>query len=72
VLKSFQEETGIRPIYDVFDSAETMESKLLTGNSGYDVVFPGTANLGHLITAGAVQPLTARSCRTGSTWTPSS
>lgn len=26
VLKSFQEETGIRPIYDVFDSAETMES----------------------------------------------
>ncbi len=57
VLKSFQEETGIRPIYDVFDSAETMESKLLTGNSGYDVVFPGTANLGHLITAGAVQPL---------------
>ncbi len=60
VLKSFREETGIRPIYDVFDSAETMESKLLTGNSGYDVVFPGTANLGHLIKAGAVQPLDRR------------
>lgn len=57
VLKGFQDETGIRPIYDVFDSAETMESKLLTGNSGYDVVFPSTANLGHMIAAGAVQPL---------------
>jgi putrescine transport system substrate-binding protein len=57
VLKSFQEETGIRPIYDVFDSVETLESKLLTGNSGYDVVFPSSANVSHLVTAGAVQPL---------------
>ena len=57
VLKSFQEETGIRPVYDVFDSVETLESKLLTGNSGYDVVYPGSANLSHLIVAGAVQPL---------------
>ena len=57
VLKSFQEETGIRPIYDVFDSVETLESKLLTGNSGYDVVYPGTANLSHLIAAGAIEPL---------------
>ena len=57
ILKSFQEETGIRPIYDVFDSVETLESKLLTGNSGYDVVYPGSANLSHLIAAGAVQPL---------------
>jgi putrescine transport system substrate-binding protein len=57
ILESFQEETGIRPIYDVFDSVETLESKLLTGNSGYDVVYPGSANVSHLIAAGAVQPL---------------
>ncbi|NUT87611.1 polyamine ABC transporter substrate-binding protein [Pseudomonas corrugata] len=57
ILKSFQEETGIRPIYDVFDSVETLESKLLTGNSGYDVVYPGSSNVSHLIAAGAVQPL---------------
>ncbi|CDF92907.1 MULTISPECIES: polyamine ABC transporter substrate-binding protein [unclassified Pseudomonas] len=57
ILKSFQEETGIRPIYDVFDSVETLESKLLTGNSGYDVVYPSSSNVSHLIAAGAVQPL---------------
>ncbi|MEF9673507.1 spermidine/putrescine ABC transporter substrate-binding protein PotF, partial [Pseudomonas sp. PCH446] len=45
ILKSFQEETGIRPIYDVFDSVETLESKLLTGNSGYDVVYPSSSNI---------------------------
>lgn len=57
ILKSFQEETGIRPIYDVFDSVETLQSKLLTGNSGYDVVYPSSSNVSHLIQAGAVQPL---------------
>ncbi|EJL05372.1 MULTISPECIES: polyamine ABC transporter substrate-binding protein [Pseudomonas] len=57
ILKSFQEETGIRPIYDVFDSVETLESKLLTGNSGYDVVYPSSSNVSHMIAAGAVQPL---------------
>jgi putrescine transport system substrate-binding protein len=57
VLKDFQKETGIRPVYDVFDSVETLESKLLTGNSGYDVVFPSSANIGKLITAGAFEPL---------------
>lgn len=57
VLKDFQKETGIRPIYDVFDSVETLESKLLTGNSGYDVVFPSSSNIGKLITAGAFEPL---------------
>ncbi|WP_175649597.1 polyamine ABC transporter substrate-binding protein [Pseudomonas sp. Marseille-P9899] len=57
ILQDFEKDTGIRPIYDVFDSVETLESKLLTGNSGYDVVFPGTSNIGKLIQAGAVQPL---------------
>ncbi|SCW30480.1 MULTISPECIES: polyamine ABC transporter substrate-binding protein [unclassified Pseudomonas] len=57
ILKSFEEETGIRPIYDVFDSVETLESKLLTGNSGYDVVYPSSTNVSHLIAAGAVEPL---------------
>ncbi|PXF30942.1 spermidine/putrescine ABC transporter substrate-binding protein [Pokkaliibacter plantistimulans] len=57
VLDDFQKETGIHPIYDVFDNVETLESKLLTGNSGYDVVFPGTANLGKLIKVGALEKL---------------
>ncbi|MGG5870858.1 polyamine ABC transporter substrate-binding protein [Pseudomonas peli] len=57
ILKDFEAETGIRPIYDVFDSIEMLESKLLTGNSGYDVVFPSTANLGKFIQAGTFEPL---------------
>ena len=38
-LKQFQQATGIQPTYDVFDSNETLDGKLMTGNSGYDVVF---------------------------------
>ncbi|MBU1329679.1 MAG: polyamine ABC transporter substrate-binding protein [Gammaproteobacteria bacterium] len=57
ILKDFEAETGIRPVYDVFDSIEMLESKLLTGNSGYDVVFPSAANLAKFIQAGAFEPL---------------
>lgn len=38
ILQEFEDETGIQVNYDVYDSAELMEAKLLTGNSGYDVV----------------------------------
>ena len=38
--KNFQKETGIAFSYDVFDSNETLDGKLMTGKSGYDVVFP--------------------------------
>lgn len=57
VLDSFARETGIHPVYTQFDSVETMEAKLLTGNSGYDVVFPGTYSLDKLVVAGALEPL---------------
>lgn len=57
ILKDFESETGIRPLYDVFDSVEILESKLLTGNSGYDVVFPSSSNIGKLIQAKAFEPL---------------
>ncbi|MBS0186154.1 MAG: polyamine ABC transporter substrate-binding protein [Proteobacteria bacterium] len=40
VLRKFEEETGIKVNYDVYDSDEVLEAKLLLGNSGYDVVFP--------------------------------
>jgi len=57
ILKGFEAETGIRAVYDVFDSAETLQSKLLTGNSGYDVAFPGSASLGTFIGAGTFEKL---------------
>ena len=56
-LRHFQEKTGIRPVYDVFDSNETLEGKLLAGKTGYDVVVPTNHFLGKQIKAGAFQPL---------------
>lgn len=56
-LQRFKDETGIRVKYDIFDSAEALDSKLLTGGSGYDVVFPASSGLARAIQAGAVQPV---------------
>ena len=39
-IESFQKETGIKVVYDVYDSNEVLEAKLLAGKSGYDIVFP--------------------------------
>ncbi len=57
LLAKFQEETGIKLIYDVFDSNEVLETKMLTGDSGYDVVVPTADFLQRQITAGAFQKL---------------
>lgn len=40
ILEEFKEKTGIRVVYDVYDSNEILETKLLAGGSGYDVVVP--------------------------------
>ena len=40
VLEDFARETGIKVVYDSFDANETLETKLLAGKSGYDVVAP--------------------------------
>lgn len=57
LLTKFQDETGIKLIYDVFDSNEVLETKMLTGASGYDVVVPTADFLQRQITAGAFQKL---------------
>ncbi|HCJ29961.1 MAG TPA: spermidine/putrescine ABC transporter substrate-binding protein PotF [Pseudomonas sp.] len=56
-LEEFEKETGIKPVYDVFDSNETLEGKLLAGRTGYDVVVPSNHFLGKQIQAGAFQKL---------------
>ena len=56
-LADFEAATGIKPIYDVFDSNETLEGKLLAGHTGYDVVVPSNHFLGKQIKAGAFQKL---------------
>lgn len=57
VLKDFEKETGIKVVYDVFDSNEVLETKLLAGKTGYDVVVPSGNFLARQIKAGAFQKL---------------
>ena len=57
LLEKFEAETGIDLIYDVFDSNEVLETKMLAGGSGYDVVVPSGTFLQRQITAGAFQVL---------------
>lgn len=57
LLTAFEEETGINLIYDVFDSNEVLETKMLAGGSGYDVVVPSGTFLQRQISAGAFQKL---------------
>ncbi|MDH4653402.1 MULTISPECIES: polyamine ABC transporter substrate-binding protein [unclassified Pseudomonas] len=56
-LQGFKDESGIDVKYDIFDSAEALDAKLLTGGSGYDVVFPASSGLARAIQAKAVQPV---------------
>lgn len=57
ILKDFTQETGIEVVYDVYDANEMLETKLLAGGSGYDVVVPTAEFLQRLIEAGAFQKL---------------
>lgn len=56
-IEKFEAATGIKVVYDVFDSNEVLEAKMLTGNSGYDVVVPTSDFLQRQVAAGAYQPL---------------
>lgn len=56
-IAKFEAETGYKVVYDVYDSNEVLEAKLLAGNSGYDVVVPTSQFLQRQISAGVYQPL---------------
>jgi putrescine transport system substrate-binding protein len=56
-LANFEAETGIRVVYDVFDSNELLEAKLVSGNTGYDVVVPSLSFLGRQIQVGVFAPI---------------
>src|SRR5262245_16159642 len=57
ILKDFTTEMGIKVVYDVFDSNEVLETKLLAGKTGYDVVVPTGPFLARQINAGVFQKL---------------
>src|SRR3982074_2754725 len=57
LIEDFSKETGIQVRYDTFDSNDTLETKLLAGKSGYDVVVPTAYFLERQIKAGIFQKL---------------
>ncbi|HBQ79156.1 MAG TPA: spermidine/putrescine ABC transporter substrate-binding protein PotF, partial [Erwinia persicina] len=44
-VADFEKQTGIKVVYDVFDSNEVLEGKMMAGNTGYDVVVPSSSFL---------------------------
>jgi putrescine transport system substrate-binding protein len=56
-VAKFERETGIKVNYDVFDSNEVLETKLLTGRTGYDVVVPTDFFLERQAKQGILLPL---------------
>jgi putrescine transport system substrate-binding protein len=56
-VAEFEKATGIKVVYGVYDSNETLEAKLLAGQSGYDIVSTTTGFYGRQIKAGAYRPL---------------
>ncbi len=56
-IANFEKETGIKVVYDVFDNNEILEARLLSGNTGFDLVVPSSDFLGRQLKAGAFMPL---------------
>ncbi|MDX5332071.1 MAG: polyamine ABC transporter substrate-binding protein [Caulobacteraceae bacterium] len=57
ILETFTTETGVATVYDTFDSNEVLETKMLQGGTGYDVVTPSNHNIPRYIEAGAIAEL---------------
>ena len=56
-VAEFERETGIRVVYELFDSNETLEGKLMIGDSGYDLVSTSMAWYARQIRSGLYEPL---------------
>ena len=57
ILEDFTKETGIKVVYDIFDSNDILETKLLAGKTGYDIVVPTGSFLARQIQAGVFMKL---------------
>ncbi len=56
-LADFERATGIKVVYDTYDADETLEAKMMAGDSGYDVISTSTDFFSRQIKAGIYQPL---------------
>src|ERR1700748_3126016 len=54
-LADFEHATGIKVVYDTYDADETLEAKMMAGDSGYDVVTTSTDFFSRQIKAGIYQ-----------------
>ncbi len=57
VVKKFEKATGIKVSYGIIDSDDTLQAKLLSGRSGYDVVYPSSNYMSKQIEAGIYEPI---------------
>ncbi|MBL8336854.1 MAG: extracellular solute-binding protein [Rhodoferax sp.] len=57
MIAAFEKETGIKVNYDTFETNEALHAKLVAGNTGYDIVVPGTVFAKAQIQGGLLQPL---------------
>ncbi|MEX1166387.1 MAG: extracellular solute-binding protein [Hydrogenophaga sp.] len=57
MVSAFEKETGIKVNYDTFETNEALNAKLVAGNTGYDIVVPGTVFAPPQIQGGLLQPL---------------
>ncbi|MDZ7937268.1 MAG: extracellular solute-binding protein [Rhodoferax sp.] len=57
MIAAFEKESGIKVNYDTFETNEALQAKLVAGNSGYDIVVPGTVFAKPQLEAGLMQPL---------------
>ena len=56
-IERFEAETGIKVNYDTYAASATVDVKLLTGNSGYDVIFHSNVLSSKLVETGVYQKL---------------
>jgi len=56
-VANFEKETGIKVNYDVYDSNEVLEAKLMAGGSGYDLVMPSNSFFERQVSAGIYQEI---------------
>lgn len=69
VLEDFTKDTGIKVVYDLYDNNEIVETKLLAGNSGYDIVVPSGTFLYRMGQAKLFHPIEkARLANAGNIW----
>ena len=55
MIPDFEKETGIKVNYQTFETNEALHAKLVAGNSGYDIVMPGSVFAKPQIDGGLLQ-----------------